>query len=83
MWRQQAAADATRWHWRYVDEDIPSLMKQAIRFDPFTIRRRELAINADLDSDETACARIPLTGSSTVPSALAAGRFRFQLIPLR
>ena len=38
MWIHQAAADARRWR-RYADEDIPPLLKQAIRLDPFTIRR--------------------------------------------
>ena len=39
MWTHQAAADATRWRRRYADEDLPALLKQAIRLDPFTIRR--------------------------------------------
>ena len=40
MWTRQAAADATRWRRRYADGDIPALLKQAIRLDPFPIRRR-------------------------------------------
>jgi hypothetical protein len=39
LWRHQAAADARRWRRRYADGDIPPLLKQAIRLDPFTIRR--------------------------------------------
>jgi hypothetical protein len=39
LWTHQAAAEARRWRRRYADEDIPSLLKQAIRLDPFTIRR--------------------------------------------
>jgi hypothetical protein len=38
MWTHQAAAEARRWRRRYSDEDIPGLLKQAIRLDPFTIR---------------------------------------------
>ena len=39
LWIRQAAADATRWRRRYTDDDIPPLLRQAIRLDPFTIRR--------------------------------------------
>ena len=39
LWTHQAAADARRWRRRYGDGDIPPLLKQAIRLDPFTIRR--------------------------------------------
>ncbi len=39
MWIRQAAAEARRWRRRYPDNDIPPLLKQAIRLDPFTIRR--------------------------------------------
>lgn len=39
MWIHQAAAEARRWRRRYPDKDIPHLLKQAIRLDPFTIRR--------------------------------------------
>jgi hypothetical protein len=39
MWMHQAAAEARRWRRRYPDEDIPRLLKQSIRLDPFTIRR--------------------------------------------
>jgi len=39
MWMHQAAAEARRWRRRYPDEDIPRLLKQAIRLDPFIIRR--------------------------------------------
>jgi hypothetical protein len=39
LWTGQAAADAIRWRRHYSDGDIPPLLKQAIRLDPFTIRR--------------------------------------------
>ena len=39
MWINQAAFDARRWRRRYADKDIPHLLKQTIRLDPFTIRR--------------------------------------------
>jgi hypothetical protein len=39
LWTHQAAAEAGSWHRRYPDEDIPPLLKQAIRLDPFIIRR--------------------------------------------
>jgi hypothetical protein len=39
QWRHQAAAEAGRWRRRFANEDIPPLLKQAIRLDPFTIRR--------------------------------------------
>ena len=39
LWRGQAAADAMRWRRRHSDADIPPLLKQVIRLDPFTIRR--------------------------------------------
>jgi hypothetical protein len=39
LWTHQAAAEARSWHRRHADEDIPPLLKQAIRLDPFIIRR--------------------------------------------
>jgi hypothetical protein len=39
VWSYQAAADATRWRRRFADDDLPPLMKRAIRLDPFTLRR--------------------------------------------
>jgi len=39
LWTRQAAAEAGRWRRRYADRDIPPLLKQAIRLDPFLIRR--------------------------------------------
>jgi hypothetical protein len=39
LWRQQAAGETRLWRRRYADADIPRLLKQAIRLDPFTIRR--------------------------------------------
>ena len=40
LWTHQAAAEATSWHRRHADKDIPPLLKQAIRLDPFIIIRR-------------------------------------------
>jgi hypothetical protein len=39
LWTGEAAADAKRWRRRYADAEIPPLLKQAIRLDPFIIRR--------------------------------------------
>jgi hypothetical protein len=39
MWKREAAADAQRWRRRYADEEIPRLLKQSIRLEPFTISR--------------------------------------------
>jgi hypothetical protein len=39
LWTHQAAAEAKSWHRRHADKDIPPLLKQAIRLDPFIIRR--------------------------------------------
>ena len=39
LWTRQAAAEATRWRRRYADGDIAPLLKQAIRLDPFIVRR--------------------------------------------
>jgi len=39
LWTHQAAADASRWRRRHADGDIPPLLRQAMRLDPFTIRR--------------------------------------------
>ena len=39
IWIHEAAAGAAGWRHRYRDEDIPSLLKQAIRLEPFTVRR--------------------------------------------
>jgi hypothetical protein len=40
IWVQQAAADAMRWRRRHTDAEIPQLLKDSIRLDPFEIRRR-------------------------------------------
>ena len=37
--KTQAAADAAGWRRRHRDEDIPRLLKETIRFEPFVIRR--------------------------------------------
>jgi hypothetical protein len=39
LWTHQAAAEARSWHRRHADKDILPLLKQAIRLDPFIIRR--------------------------------------------
>lgn len=39
VWMRTAAAEARRWRRRFLDEDIPRLLKQAIRLDPFILRR--------------------------------------------
>jgi hypothetical protein len=39
LWTHQAAAEAKSWYRRHADKDIPPLLKQAIRLDPFIIRR--------------------------------------------
>jgi hypothetical protein len=38
-WIHQAAAEARSWYRRHADQDIPTLLKHAIRLDPFIIRR--------------------------------------------
>ena len=40
LWRHQAAAEARSWRRRHSDDDILQLLKQSIRLEPFTIRRR-------------------------------------------
>jgi hypothetical protein len=39
VWMYQAAGTATRWRHRFADEEIPALLRTALRFDPFVIRR--------------------------------------------
>ena len=39
LWIHQAAAEARSWHRRHAKTDIPPLLKQAIRLDPFIIHR--------------------------------------------
>jgi hypothetical protein len=40
IWVQEAAADAMRWRRRHTDAEIPQLLKDSIRLDPFEIHRR-------------------------------------------
>ncbi len=42
LWTQQAAGEATGWRRRYTDEEIPHLLRQSIRLEPFIIRRRSI-----------------------------------------
>jgi hypothetical protein len=42
LWRYQSAGDVSRWRRRYADDDIPPLLKRAIRLDPFSIRRNPI-----------------------------------------
>ena len=42
-WTQQAAADVTRWRRKFADEEIPALLRQTVRLDPFVVRRRQSA----------------------------------------
>jgi hypothetical protein len=39
LWTEQAAADATRWRRKFADEEIPALLRQSLRLDPFIVRR--------------------------------------------
>jgi hypothetical protein len=39
LWTHQAAAEARSWLRRHGDKDVPARLKQAIRLDPFIIRR--------------------------------------------
>jgi hypothetical protein len=41
VWTQQAAADATRWRRKFADEEIPALLRQTLRLDPFIVRRAQ------------------------------------------
>lgn len=41
MWKQQAAADVRRWQRKYSEDEIPQLLKQHIRLEPFVIRPRD------------------------------------------
>jgi hypothetical protein len=38
IWKTQAAADAARWRRRFNDDELPRLLKQSIRLEPFVIR---------------------------------------------
>jgi hypothetical protein len=40
--RTGAAAEATRWRRHYADDQIPRLLREAIRVEPFVIRRRSI-----------------------------------------
>jgi hypothetical protein len=39
IWKQQAAAEAAGWRRKFKDEEIPQLLRGAIRLEPFVIRR--------------------------------------------
>ena len=39
IWTQQAAAEAASWRRKFKDDEIPQLLKAAIRLEPFVIRR--------------------------------------------
>jgi len=39
LWKTQAAAEAARWRHRFKDDELPALLKQSIRLEPFVIRR--------------------------------------------
>jgi hypothetical protein len=38
--KTQAAGDAARWRRKFNDDELPALLKQSIRLEPFVIRRR-------------------------------------------
>jgi hypothetical protein len=40
IWKQQSAAEAASWRRRFKDEEIPGLLRAAIRLTPFVIHRR-------------------------------------------
>jgi hypothetical protein len=40
IWRMQGAADAWSWRLKFSDDQIPALLKPAIRLEPFAVRRR-------------------------------------------
>jgi hypothetical protein len=40
LWKTQAAADAQRWRRSCTDEELPHLLKSAIRLEPFSLRRK-------------------------------------------
>jgi hypothetical protein len=40
FWTEVAASDAAVWRHEYADEEIPRLFREAIRVEPFVIRRR-------------------------------------------
>lgn len=39
VWMQQAAADTTRWRRKFVEQEIPALLRQSLRLEPFILRR--------------------------------------------
>ena len=39
LWKTQAAADAQHWRRKVSDEELPQLLRQSIRLEPFVIRR--------------------------------------------
>jgi len=40
-WKHQAAADVARWRRKYPEPEIPKLLDQHIRLEPFVIHRRQ------------------------------------------
>lgn len=40
LWKTQAAADTQRWRRNCTDEELPHLLKAAIRLEPFALRRK-------------------------------------------
>jgi hypothetical protein len=40
LWKTQAAADAARWRRMFKDDELPGLLRQAIRLEPFVIYPR-------------------------------------------
>jgi hypothetical protein len=41
IWKTNAAAEATRWRNHFNDDELPALLRESIRLDPFVIRRRD------------------------------------------
>jgi hypothetical protein len=39
MWKRDAAGDTKRWRRRVSDQELPRLLRESIRLDPFVIRR--------------------------------------------
>jgi hypothetical protein len=50
IWAQEAAADAMRWRRRYEDDAIPRLLKEAIRLEPFLLRRPSAGATSSAES---------------------------------
>jgi hypothetical protein len=39
VWKRESAGDVQRWRRRFADDEIPGLLREAIRLEPFVIRR--------------------------------------------